>query len=120
MQVSSTVLRANSSNTLNTVRLYGSLAYGNDNRFVFSGQYFDTSGSTDANVICRNNANFSPDVNGYVAEIAYIPFINSQSPVYPWANVRVGAKYTYYNKFQGTTENAQDHNTFFLYAWMAM
>ena len=113
---------ANASNSLNTLRMYGSLAYGNDNRFILSGQYFDTWGSTDANLYSDANgfANLSPDVNGYVAEISYIPFINSQSPVYPWTNVRVGAKYTYYNKFQGTTENAQDHNTFFLYAWMAM
>ena len=109
----------NPSNTLNTLKLYGSLAYGNDNRFVLSGQYFDTWGSSDANLYA-DNGNFSPDVNGYVAEIAYIPFINSQSPGYPWANVRVGAKYTYYNKFMGTTENAHDHNTLFLYAWFAL
>ena len=112
-------LAANSSNTLNTFKAYASLAYGNDNRFVFSGQYFQTLGSTDA-TLYAGNANFSPDVDGYEAEIAYIPFVNSQSPGYPWANVRVGAKYTYYNKFQGATENAQDHNTFFLYAWTAM
>lgn len=102
----------NPTNTLNTLRLYGSLAYGNDNRFVVSGQYFDTWGSTDAF--------YAGDTNGYEAEIAYIPFVNSQSPGYPWANVRLGAKYTYYNKFAGTTENAHDNNTLFLYAWFAM
>lgn len=112
-------LATNPSNTLNTVRLYGSLAYGDDNRFVFSGQYFDTWGSSD-DTLYANNTDFSPDVSGYVGEIAYIPFINGHSPGYPWANARIGAKYTYYNKFQGTTENAQDHNTFFLYAWVAM
>lgn len=113
---------ANPSKTLNTLKLYGSLAYGNDNRFVLSGQYFDTWGSSDANLYSVDNGfgNLSPDNNGYVAEVAYIPFINSNSPGYPWANVRVGAKYTYYNKFMGTTENAHDHNTFFLYAWVAM
>jgi len=113
------MLATNSSNTLNTLKLYGSLAYGNDNRIVLSGQYFSTTGSTD-DTLYADNANFSPDVNGYVAEIAYIPFINSNSPGYPWANARIGAKYTYYNKFMGTTEGAHDHNTFFLYAWLAM
>jgi hypothetical protein len=103
----------NPTNTVNTLRLYASLAYGNDNRFVFSGQYFDTWGSMDASF-------FAGDTNGYVVELAYIPFINSQSPVYPWANVRIGAKYTYYNKFDGMTEGAHDNNTLFLYAWFAM
>lgn len=112
-------LATNPSNSLNTFRLYGSLAYGDDNRFVFSGQYFNTWGGAD-DTLYAANANFSPDVDGYVAEVAFIPFINSQSPGYPWANARIGAKYIYYNKFQGTTEGAHDHNTFFLYTWLAM
>ena len=56
----------------------------------------------------------------HVAEIAYIPFISSNVTVWPWANVRVGLQYTYYNKFDGTTMNAHDNNTLFLYAWIAM
>ena len=62
----------------------------------------------------------SPNSNGYVAEISYIPFMNSNSPVWPWANARIGLQYTYYNKLDGTTEGAQDKNTLFLYAWFAM
>ena len=103
----------NPTNTLNTLRLYGSLAYGGDNRVVLSGQYFDTWGSMDASF-------YAGDTKGYVVELAYIPFMNSPSPVYPWANVRLGAKYTYYTEFDGTTEGAQDNNTLFLYAWFAM
>ncbi len=103
----------NPTNTLNTLRLYGSVTYGGDNRFILSGQYFDTWGSTDASF-------YAGDTNGYVVELSYIPFMNSQAPLWPWANVRVGAKYTYYNKFDGTTAGAQDNNTMFLYAWFAM
>jgi hypothetical protein len=109
----------NASNTLNSLKAYASLAYGNDNRIVLSGQYFDVWGSPDT-ALYADNANFSPNTNGYVAEIAYIPFISSNSPIWPWANMRVGLQYTYYNKFNGTTENAHDNNSLFLYAWFAM
>ena len=33
---------SNPTNKLNTLRAYASLAYGNDNRIVLTGQYFDT------------------------------------------------------------------------------
>ncbi len=115
-----TGVAANSSNTLNTARLYGSFAYGNDNRVVLSGQYFDTWGSTDATLYANNASTVSPDSNGFTAEIAYIPFISSHSPIYPWANARIGLQYTWYNKFDGTTDNASDNNTLFAYLWLAM
>ena len=112
---------ANPSNTLNTFKLYGSVAYGNDNRIVLSGQYFDTRGSEDTGLYADNpGCGCSPNSNGYVAEISYIPFINSNSPVWPWANARIGLQYTYFNKLDGTTEGAHDNNTLFLYAWFAM
>lgn len=112
---------ANPSNTLNTLKLYGSVAYGNDNRIVLSGQYFDTWGSEDTGLYADNpGCACSPNSNGFVAEIAYIPFVNSQSPVWPWANARIGLQYTYFNKLDGTTEGAHDKNTLFLYAWFAM
>jgi len=103
----------NPSNTLNTLKLYGSFAYGDDNRIILSGQYFKVWGSMDASF-------YDGNASGFVAEVAYIPFMNHFAPVWPWANVRIGAKYTYYDKFEGTTVGAQDHNTFFLYAWVAM
>src|SRR5664280_2021330 len=62
----------NPTNTLNTFRGLASLAYGNDNRVVLTGQYFNTQGSSDAtlyqltsqfdpNQIVQN----SPNSNGY-------------------------------------------------------
>lgn len=114
-------LSDNPSNTLNTFKLYGSLAYGNnDNRVVLSGQYFDTWGSSDATLYAGNASGLSPDSNGFTAEIAYIPFVNSSAPGWPWANTRVGLQYTYYDKFDGDTIHAHDNNTLFLYAWVAM
>lgn len=63
------------------------LAYGSDNRFVFTTQHFDTWGSTDASF-------FAGDSNGHVMELDYIPFTNSHAPVWPWANLKLGAQYT--------------------------
>ena len=119
-------LSSNPTNTLNTLRAYGSFAYGNDNRIVLSGQYFDTRGSSDPTLYAALNSCQPPDTtcnpnsNGYIAEIAYIPFSSSSAPVWPWANVRVALQYTYYNKFDGTTLNAHNNNTLFLHAWFAM
>ncbi len=41
-------LAANPTNELNEARGYASLAYGNDNRIVLTGQYFNTWGSPDS------------------------------------------------------------------------
>ena len=40
-------LSSNPTNTLNTLKAYASFAYGNDNRIVLTGQYFNTWGSSD-------------------------------------------------------------------------
>jgi hypothetical protein len=110
---------ANLNNELNEARGYASLAYGNDNRVVLTGQYFSSWGNPDA-LLYAGNASFSPDTNGWIAELAYIPFISSPSPGWPWLNARVGLQYTWYEKFAGTTVGASSNNTLFLYLWLAM
>jgi hypothetical protein len=119
---------SNPTNTLNTFRGLASLAFGNDNRVVLTGQYFNTKGSSDpllyGGLVSQFDPNATPQTdpnsNGYIFEIAYIPFISSQSPVWPWANVRVGLQYIYYNRFDGDTVFAHDNNTLFAYVWVAM
>jgi hypothetical protein len=119
LDASSLNFGTNPTNTLNTFKALASLAYGNDNRVVVTGQYFNSQGSPDA-TLYANNPGFSPDSDGYIFEIAYIPFISSQAPGWPWANVRVGLQYTYYNKFNGDTVFAHDNNSLFAYLWFAM
>jgi hypothetical protein len=109
----------NSKNTLDSFRALASLAYGNDNRIVLTGQYFNTQGSSDA-TLYADNPGFSPNSDGYIFEVAYIPFVASQAPGWPWANVRVGLQYTYYNRFNGDTASAHDNNSLFAYVWFAM
>lgn len=110
----------NPTNTLNTFKALASLAYGDDNRVVLTGQYFDTQGSSDATLYSGLASGLSPNSNGYIFEIAYIPFMSSQAPLWPWANARVGLQYTYYNEFDGDTVSAHDNNTLFGYVWIAM
>jgi len=86
---------------------------------VLTGQYFSTWGTPDA-LLVAGNPNFSPNTNGWIAEIAYIPFISSQAPGWPWFNMRLGLQYTWYTEFNGTSAGASANNTLFLYAWFAM
>ena len=103
-------LAANLTNELNEARAYASLAYGNNNRIVLTGQYFDTWGSP----------LLAADTKGWIAEIAYIPFISSFSPGWPWFNARIGLQYTWYEQFGGTSVAASSNNTLFAYIWLAM
>ncbi len=111
---------ANLNNQLNEARAYASLAYGNDNRVVLTGQYFNTWGTPDPIFYGSLASAFSPNSDGWIAEIAYIPFISSTAPGWPWFNARVGLQYTWYNRFDGTSLGAASNNTLFLYLWMAM
>jgi hypothetical protein len=113
------LIAANPIDTLNEARGYASLAYGNDNRVVFTGQYFTSWGTPDA-ALYSGSAGFSPDTKGWIAEIAYIPFIESHAPGWPWFNARIGLQYTAYNEFNGTSAGASDYNTTYLYLWVAM
>ena len=105
---------------MNTLRAQGSFSYGDDNRIVLTGQYFSTWGSTDPVLYGGLISGSSPNSNGFVAEIAYIPFSASKSPGWPWFNARIGLQYTYYNEFDGDKINARANNTLLLYTWLAM
>jgi hypothetical protein len=119
LDASSVNFGTNPTNKLNTARAYASLAYGDDNRIVFTGQYFNTWGTFDPVQFAGSLGTGSPNSNGYIAEIAYIPFGSSRSPLWPWANARLGVQYTWYNKFDGDKMNARNNNTVFVYLWMA-
>jgi len=113
-------LAANPTNDLNEARAYASFAYGNDNRIVLTGQYFNTWGSSDSILYSGLASGFSPNSDGWIAEIAYIPFISGRAPGWPGFNARIGLQYIWYDKFDGTTVGAQNNNTLFIYAWLAM
>lgn len=134
-----TGLSANPTNTLNSFKANVSLGFGDNNRVVLTGGYFNTWGSSDSGLYGSPgaaatdhvgnaiNQTGSPNTDGWIAEIAYIPFGSSHSPLWPWWNMRLGLQYVAYNKFNGSSTNydgngtnARDNNTLFAYLWIAM
>jgi hypothetical protein len=111
---------SNQNDQLSTLRLQASLAVGGDNRFVFTGQYFDTEGTPDPLLYAGLASGISPNSNGWIGEFAYIPFGVSPAPGWPWLNARIGLQYTVYEKFDGTKTGASGNNTLFLHLWLAM
>ena len=112
---------SNPTDLLNTLRLTGEVTFGGNNRFALSGQYFKVWGTGDPLLYAAPTfANNSPNSDGWIAELDYIPFGLSRAPGWPWFNAKLGLQYIHYNKFNGTTLGAQDNNTVFLHAWFAM
>ncbi len=61
--------------------------------------------------------NGSPNSNGFTIEADWVPFGKEKSLWRPWANLKIGAQYTLYTEFNGTSSNASDNNTFLLEFW---
>lgn len=111
-------LSENPNNTLKTFRLGGSYYY----QRTYGGGlgYFSTSGSSDAMLYAPAGvtgfANNSPNSNGWIGELDYVP----------WQNVKLLLQYVSYGKFNGAStnydgngRNASDNNTLYLLGWFA-
>jgi len=88
-----------------------------------SASLFRTSGSSDA-TLYANSATGSPDTAGQILQLDWTPFGKEDSWGAPWANLRLGAQYTAYSRYNGARRNydgagrnASDNNTLFLFAW---
>jgi hypothetical protein len=65
--------------TFNTLRAQAALTYGVDGKIVLTGGYFNTWGSSDP-LLYANNRTFSPNSDGFTAEIAYHFFGKNNAP----------------------------------------
>ena len=104
----------NPSDNLETFRT--DLSYSYKNTYTPSVQYFRTWGSSDAAL--WGTANGSPNSQGFVAELAYVPFGKPDSFI-PWFNGRLALQYVAYTEFDGTTAHASDNNTIYLNLWLS-
>ncbi len=106
------------SDTVNTTRL--KLAYTYLAKYGGSASAFSADGTS--NVLNQDptrvtgNVAGKPGTDGYTLEAFYLPL----------QNLRLGAQYTAYSKYNGASTNydglgrdASDNNTLFLYAWFA-
>jgi hypothetical protein len=108
----------NQSNDLKTFRVGGSYHF----RRTYGGAlgYFSTTGSSDAlryesGTALVGSASGSPNSNGWIAELDYLP----------WQNVKVTLQYIAYLKFNGASSNydglgrnASDNNTLYILGWL--
>jgi hypothetical protein len=108
----------NPTGNLKTFRLGGSYYY--QRTYGVSLGMFSTQGSTDAiryaPAATFGFANNSPNSNGWIGEVSYVP----------WQNVKLLAQYVAYQKFNGASSNydgngrnAHDNNTLYLLGWLA-
>jgi hypothetical protein len=114
-------LADNSQDTLRS--LHASISYIYDRTWSLTGGRFQVNGTTDPTLYGTFNG--SPDSSGWIAEIAYLPFMHGGPSFWPWLNARIGAQYTFYDKFNGAAANfdglghaAHTNNTLFLYTWI--
>lgn len=113
---------ANTRNTLTTTRLTGTYYY--KRRLGATLALFSTTGTVDdvlyapdsSPVGVVTSANGSPDTSGWVAELNYVP----------WLNTKLSLQYTAFSKFNGGKagydgfgRNASDNNSIYALAWFA-
>jgi hypothetical protein len=108
---------ANATNDLKTIKLTGEYSY--QRRIGGSLGYFSTTGSADAILYApaavAGSANSSPNSSGYIAEVNYLP----------WLNTKLQLQYVGYQKFNGLSKNydgsgrnASDNNTLYALVWL--
>lgn len=102
---------------------HASLSYIFGNTWSLTGGRFSLFGTRDAALY--STANGSPDTSGWIAEIAYLPFMHGGPKFWPWLNARIGLQYTMYDKFNGAGNNfdgmgrnARGNDTLLLYTWI--
>ena len=136
---------SNIDNHLNSFKANASFVW--DHTYSLGFGYFNISGSNDCNlygsgdnVLCtpaaigefNNSYNSSPNGDGLILDLAYIPFAHGAPGPYGYTtwNARIGIQFTEYlhlyggsNNFDGSylggTHNAAGNNSVFAYAWVA-
>jgi hypothetical protein len=102
------------------------LGYLYDKTYELDLAYFDLNGDTDP-VLYGDSRKGSPDSNGWIFELNYLPFNKSGGPSWwPWLNLKLSLQYVLYDAFDGsshnidgTGRNAGDNNTLYLLGWLA-
>jgi hypothetical protein len=80
-------------------------------------QYFRTIGMADGAYWATPNG--SPNSDGMIVELAYVPWGKPDSP-FQNMNVRLAVQYVNYFSFDGSTANASHNNHFYFSLWTAV
>ncbi|HWF77908.1 MAG TPA: hypothetical protein VN694_12110 [Caulobacteraceae bacterium] len=110
-------------NDLQDFRVDGSYYW--RHRYGVTVEYFNTTGSANP-VIYAANRTFTPDSAGVNVQLDTTLFPNSNSPLGPRFNARIGVQYTGYAEFNGAGRNfdgfganARDNNAVRVFIWAA-
>jgi len=125
--LSASQVLGNASNGRDHLRsLHAKATYYYDQTYGATFGYFKYDGTSDANQYSAVSAANSPNSDGWIAELNYIPFNHGGPAFWPWLNMKLGLQYTWYDKLNGGTtnydgagHNASDANTLYLYSWFA-
>jgi hypothetical protein len=120
-------LASNASDDLDSLKVSGEYVY--NSVVSFNVGYFNLSGDADALLYADSSSPASPgspNSNGWVFDVAWLPWSNGGPKWWPWLNTRLGVSYTHYNEFNGASSNydgngrnASDNDTTYVYAWTA-
>ncbi len=123
---------SNIDNTLNSFKANASFVW--DHTYSLGFGYFNVSGSHDCILygLCGAglSANSSPNGDGLILDLAYLPFSHGSPFPYSTWNARLGVQFTQYlhlfggtdnfdGSYLGGTHNAAGNNSVLLYAWLA-
>lgn len=109
--VTSALLR----HTLDTFRV--DVSYSFAATWTPSVQYFRTTGTIDVNFWSTPNG--SPNSEGVILELAYVPWGKLDSPFPNW-NLRLAVQYVDYFRFDGSTTDAGNNNHWYFSLWTAV
>jgi hypothetical protein len=118
---------SNATDRLNSFKANASFVW--DHTYSIGGGYFNVSGTSDALLYGGSSATNSPNGDGLIADVAYLPFSHGSPGLYSTWNARLGVQYTHYlHLYGGTTNfdgsglgamhNATGNDTLLLYAWL--
>jgi hypothetical protein len=112
LEASQTISGALLNHSLDTFRVDVSYSFAATVTPTF--QYFRTSGTADANYWSTPSG--SPNSEGMIFEVAYVPWGKPDSP-YPGLNTRLAVQYVDYLRFDGSSESASRNNSVFVSLW---
>lgn len=118
---------SNTNNRLNSFKANASFVW--DHTYSIGGGYFNVSGTSDQILYGGSSLTSSPNGDGLIADVAYLPFSHGSPGLYSTWNARLGVQYTHYlHLYGGTTNfdgsglgamhNASGNDTLLLYAWL--
>jgi hypothetical protein len=116
-------LSSNSHDSLYSFSLTPSYLY--DKTYGLTVNYFSIWG--DKNEDLYGTRTGSPDSNGFVFQLDWLPLNKNGGPSFwPYSNIKLSLQYTLYTEFDGSSSNfdgagrdASDNNTLYLQAWIA-